>query len=194
MRKLWLTLLIVPVIALADEPPLSEIPPISVTIDAALPPLPVQIQPAFDVGSEVAFVYDLTADESVYAKNSTQEVPIASITKMMTAFLVLSEKLDMDEVITLTGADVTLAKNYARSRLAPGMRFTRERLLNLALMSSENRAAAALGRTTFPGGIDDFITRMNQMARVLHMDHTHFVDPIGVSPEDTSTAEDLVKL
>src|SRR5271169_1696129 len=111
MRNLWLTLLIMPVMAFADEPSSLDITPME--IEAPMP-TPVVIQPAFDVGSEVAFVYDLTADESVYAKNSTQEVPIASITKMMTAYLVLSEKLDMDEVITLSKDDVALAKNFAR--------------------------------------------------------------------------------
>ena len=190
MRNLWLTLLLMPVIAFSQEAE-SIIPNIEVEV---VPPVLVPIQPAFDVGSEVAFVYDLTAEETVYHKNSTQQMSIASITKMMTAYLVLSEKLDMDEVITLTNDDVALAKNYARSRLVPGMRFTRERLLNLALMSSENRAAAALGRTTFPGGLADFINGMNEMARVLHMDNTHFVDPIGISSENASTAEDLVKL
>ncbi len=191
MRAFLLALILAPIFAFAQEPDITIVDPQTIE----LPPLtPIAVQPAFDVGSEVAFVYDLTANESVYQKNSTEQVPIASITKMMTAYLVLSEKLDMDEVITLSKDDVALAKNFARSRLVPGMRFTRERLLNLALMSSENRAAAALGRTTFPGGIDDFVRGMNEMARVVHMDHTHFVDPIGISPDDTSTAEDLVKL
>lgn len=198
MQNTWLTMIILPFIALsaiADEPTINlqdEITPVEIDIGRAQP---IKIQPTFDVGSEVAFVYDLTAEETVYHKNSTQQMSIASITKMMTAYVVLSEQLDMDEVITLTPADIALSnKGSATSNLHAGMRFTRERLLNLALMSSENRAAAALGRTTFPGGVDNFVIGMNEMARVLEMNNTHFVDPIGIGAGNTSTAEDLVKL
>lgn len=194
MRNLVLIGLLLPFTVLAEEPitvGTPDIPPVELELSI---PAPVPIQPAFDVGSESAFVYDLTTQEAVYHKNSTQQMSIASITKMMTAFVVLNSNLDMDEVITLTKDDVELASNFERSRLVPGMRFTRERLLNLALMSSENRAAAALGRTTFEGGVPVFVAAMNEMAHTLHMDHTQYVDPIGINVEDRSTAEDLVKL
>lgn len=197
MRKLWLTALLVPVITLADEPVNISADDLQITpIELNVESIPtIHIQPGFDVGSEVALVYDLTADQTVYQKNSTQQMSIASITKMMTAYVVLSERKDMDEVITLTSGDIALSnKGSAKSRLRTGMRFTRERLLNLALMSSENRAAAALGRTTFSGGVPAFVNEMNDMAHTLHMDNTHFEDPIGIGSENTSTAEDLVKL
>lgn len=199
MRNLWLALTICPIIALADEPPTVSEPEVTIPAEVTLditPLLPIHIQPDFDVGSEVAFVYDLTAGESVYRKNSTQQMSIASITKMMTAFVVLNSNVDMDEVITLTSGDIALSnKGSARSKLHAGMRFTRERLLNLALMSSENRAAAALGRTTFIGGVSTFVDAMNETAsKVLHMDNTHFEDPIGIGAGNVSTGEDLVKL
>lgn len=186
-----------PLIALADEPVNIAIPdPDLPAIDTLADITPtISIQPEFDVASEVAFVYDLTAEESVYQKNSTQQMSIASITKMMTAYVVLSERQDLEQVITLTPSDVALSnKGSAMSKLRAGMRFTRERLLNLALMSSENRAAAALGRTTFDGGVPVFVEAMNDMAHALHMDNTHFDDPIGIGAGNVSTAEDLVKL
>lgn len=197
MRNLWLTAILLPVIALAQEPavdvPEIQIAPIEFDI-ADLPP--INIQPSFDVGSESAFVYDLTAQEAVYHKNSTQQMSIASITKMMTAFVVLNSGVPMDEVITLSPGDIALSnKGSAKSRLHAGMRFTRERLLNLALMSSENRAAAALGRTTFDGGVPTFVKAMNEMAHdALGMYNTTFEDPIGIGENNMSTAQDLVKL
>lgn len=172
----------------ADElnlPPIENLPLPSVRI-----PLP-----DFQVVSETAFVVDITTDEVIYSKNSEVKRSIASITKMMTAYLVVSQQLDYDEVITLTSSDIALSnKGSAKSKLKVGMKFTRERLLNLALMSSENRAAAALGRTTFPGGVPEFVEHMNKTAEVLGMKHTHYVDPIGIGADNTSTAEDLVLL
>lgn len=197
MRNLWLTAILLPVIALAQEPavdvPEIQIAPIEFDI-ADLPP--INIQPSFDVGSESAFVYDLTAQEAVYHKNSTQQMSIASITKMMTAFVVLNSGVPMDEVITLSPGDIALSnKGSAKSRLHAGMRFTRERLLNLALMSSENRAAAALGRTTFDGGVPTFVKAMNEMAHdALGMYNTTFEDPIGIGENNMSTAQDLAVL
>lgn len=198
MRISLFALLLVPLISFADNPPIiidvsSNIT--TIPIPVLNMPMPPRIQAQLDIGSESAFVYDLTTNETVYTKNSTDQKSIASITKMMTAYLVLSEKEDMDRIITLTQADIALSnKGSAGSHLRAGMSFTRERLLNLALMSSENRAAAALGRTTFPGGVEEFVSYMNQMAKVLKMDHTHFVDPIGIGEGNQSTAEDLVKL
>ena len=154
-------------------------------------PIPL---PNFEVNSETAYVVDLTTNEPVYAKNSSQRRSIASITKMMTAYVVVSTQQDYDGVITISSEDVKLAARFRKSNLRAGMKFTRERLLNLALMSSENIAAAALARTTFPGGVEQFVQEMNAMASSLGMDHTRYVDPIGIGAENISTAEDLVKL
>lgn len=201
MRNLWLAVFLMPVIAQADEPvsvvaPDIEITPVEIDVPTLPQLAPIYVQPGFDVGSESVFVYDLTAQESVYKKNSTTEMSIASITKMMTAFVVLNSGRDLDEVITLTPGDITLSnKGSAKSKLHAGMRFTRERLLNLALMSSENRAAAALGRTTFDGGVPTFVKAMNEMAHEgLGMYNTTFEDPIGIGQNNMSTAQDLVKL
>lgn len=200
MQKLWVLFLLMSVNVMADEPIESTInmklDPIDINLDEVVTFTPIHFQPTFEIVSESAFVYDLTTHESVYYKNSTQLMSIASITKMMTAFVVLDANIPLDEVITLTPEDITLSnKGSAKSKLHAGMRFTRERLLNLALMSSENRAAAALGRTTFPGGVSKFVKIMNETAKnVLGMYNTSFEDPIGIGSNNKSTAEDLVKL
>lgn len=192
MRILLILLAAFPLCAFAQDLPAPEIQVDSIDLPT---PQPIFIQPDFDVGSEAAFVYDLTTNEVVYNKNSTQQMAIASITKMMTSYVVLQSKVDLDESITITQFDVTFARKANRpSRLRPGMRFTRERLLNLALMYSENVAAIALGRTTFPGGVPEFVTHMNETAYVLEMTNTQFQDPIGIGTGNLSTASDLAKL
>jgi D-alanyl-D-alanine endopeptidase (penicillin-binding protein 7) len=142
--------------------------------------------------SAAAVVVDLNDDRTVYAKNMTQVVPIASITKLMTAMVVLDAGMQLDEVIVVDNADLDMVKG-THSRLAVGTALTRANMLHLALMSSENRAAAALGRA-YPGGTPAFVDAMNRKAVELSMVQTRFVDSTGLSSDNVSTASDLVKM
>jgi D-alanyl-D-alanine endopeptidase (penicillin-binding protein 7) len=142
--------------------------------------------------SASVLVVDQTDGRTLYAKNTQAVVPIASITKLMTALIVLEAELALDERITITEADVDEIKG-THSRLKIGTTLTRSELLRLALMSSENRAAAALARV-FPGGTMAFVLAMNRKSLELGMEHTRFVDGTGLSSDNVSTAEDLVKL
>lgn len=145
-----------------------------------------------DLRSNVAYVMDQTSSEVLFAKNATVALPIASITKLMTGLLVVQAQQDLNEVLTITDADVDRHK-FTSSRLAVGTRMTRGNLLHIALMSSENRAAAALGRN-YPGGIQAFVEAMNAKARELGMNDTHYVDANGLSSENVSSARDLARL
>jgi D-alanyl-D-alanine endopeptidase (penicillin-binding protein 7) len=142
--------------------------------------------------SSVAFVMDQTSSEVLFEKNSTVALPIASITKLMTGLLVVQAQQNLDEVLTITDADVDRQK-YSSSRLPVGTRMTRGNLLHIALMSSENRAASALGRN-YPGGITAFVEAMNAKAKELGMNDTHYVDSSGLSSQNVSSARDLAKL
>ena len=142
--------------------------------------------------SASVLVVDQATGEALYAKNADRPAPIASITKLMTAMVTLDAGLPLDEEITIGPEDVDRLKG-TRSRLALGTTLTREALLHLALIASENRAAAALSRA-YPGGRPAFIEAMNRKARQLGMTHTRFVDGTGLSSENQSTAQDLVKL
>jgi D-alanyl-D-alanine endopeptidase (penicillin-binding protein 7) len=142
--------------------------------------------------SNVAFVVDQNSSEVLFEKNANVALPIASITKLMTGLVVVQAGLDMDETLTITDADVDHHK-FTSSRLTVGSRMTRANLLHIALMSSENRAAAALGRN-YPGGISAFVEMMNTKARELGMNDTHYVDSSGLSKENVSSARDLAKL
>jgi D-alanyl-D-alanine endopeptidase (penicillin-binding protein 7) len=128
----------------------------------------------------------------VYAKNVDAVLPIASITKLMTAQVVLDVRLPLDEPITVSQLDVDGVKR-TRSRLRVGTTLTRGELLKLALMASENRAAAALTRA-YPGGTPAFVAAMNRKAAELGMRSTRFVDGTGLSSENVSTAHDLARL
>ena len=128
----------------------------------------------------------------LYQKNTDMETPIASISKLMTAMVVLDAKQDMNEVLTVTQADVDTLRHSA-SRLAVGTELTRGELLHLALIASENRAASALSRN-YPGGQAKFIAAMNLKAQHLGMAHTSFEDPTGLSSHNQSTAADLAKM
>lgn len=141
--------------------------------------------------SESALVLD-PEGRVIYAKDPDSVRPIASITKLMTAVVILDAGLDLDERITVTRADRDTIK-LTGSRLDYGATLTRREMILLALMSSENRAAAALGRT-FPGGPEAFVTRMNEKAAELGMANTRFADPAGLRPENLSTARDLATL
>ncbi|HEU5178968.1 MAG TPA: D-alanyl-D-alanine endopeptidase [Burkholderiales bacterium] len=142
--------------------------------------------------SSSALVQDAETGEVVYGKNAEVVVPIASITKLMTAMVVLDGGLDLDEKITLSREDAVQMKG-SRSRLRTGLSLTRGELLLLALMSSENRAAAALGQS-FPGGLEAFVDAMNAKAALLDMTESRFVEPTGLSPANVSTASDLAKM
>jgi D-alanyl-D-alanine endopeptidase (penicillin-binding protein 7) len=142
--------------------------------------------------SNVVFVQDLNSKAVLYSRNEQVVRPIASITKLMTAVIVVDAKLPMSEVIQITQADVDVVK-HSRSRLAVGAKHTRGDLMHLALMSSENRAAHALGRS-YPGGMTAFVSAMNAKARELGMVQSTFVDPTGLSSANVSTPRDLVKL
>lgn len=145
-----------------------------------------------ELKSSVALVVDQSKGHAIYAKNTEAVVPIASITKLMTAMVVLDADLALSESITVTRADVDDLKG-TRSRLRTGATLTREELLRLALMSSENRAAAALTRA-YPGGTPAFVAAMNRKALELGMQNTRFVDGTGLSSGNVSTASDLAKL
>jgi D-alanyl-D-alanine endopeptidase (penicillin-binding protein 7) len=145
-----------------------------------------------ELSSLSVMVYDQYSGEALYAKNPNMQTPIASITKLMTAMVTLDAKLPLDEPIKITSQDVDRLKGTG-SRLPLGATYTREQLLNLALIASENRAAHALGRT-YPGGIQAFVEAMNRKARELGMNKTLYVDPSGLSSFNQSTAEDLVRL
>jgi D-alanyl-D-alanine endopeptidase (penicillin-binding protein 7) len=142
--------------------------------------------------SASALVQDADTGDIVISKNSDAVVPIASITKLMTAMVILDRGLDLEQRIVLSREDVDSVKG-TRSRLRTGTVLTRDELLLLALMASENRAAAALGRT-YPGGMPAFVTAMNAKADALGMTDSHFVEPTGLSPANVASARDLAKL
>jgi serine-type D-Ala-D-Ala endopeptidase (penicillin-binding protein 7) len=142
--------------------------------------------------SSSALVQDADTGEIVFGKNAEAVVSIASITKLMTAMIILDRGLDLEEQIVLTRQDAVAMKG-ARSRLQTGLTLSRGDLLLLALMASDNRAAAALGHS-YPGGLEGFVDAMNAKAAVLDMHESRFVEPTGLSPANVSTAADLAKL
>ena len=147
---------------------------------------------ALELKSSVALVMDQDTNEVLVAKNPDAVLPIASITKLMTALVVTEAQLPLDETLTITQEDVDTEKG-SRSRLRVGTQLTREEMLHLALMSSENRAAHALGRH-YPGGLDAFVSAMNAKATLLGMADTHYVEPTGLSSRNQSSAKDLATL
>lgn len=140
--------------------------------------------------SSVAMVVNQDTKEVYFEKNPSVSLPIASITKLMTAMVVLDSKLPLDETLVIHADDV---RSYRTSRLAGGTVLTREEALLLALMSSENRAAYTLGRN-YPGGVPAFVDAMNRKAKELGMDHSHFADPTGLLSENVASAEDLTRM
>lgn len=143
-----------------------------------------------DLSSSVALVVDQETSEVLFSKNDTAVLPIASLTKLMTGLVIADANLPLDEMITITQED---AEVYRTSRLAVGTTLSRGELMHLSLMSSENRAANALGRT-FPGGQAQFVRRMNAKARELGMLDTRYVEPTGLSSQNQSSARDLATL
>jgi D-alanyl-D-alanine endopeptidase (penicillin-binding protein 7) len=142
--------------------------------------------------SSVAYVIDQDTQEVLFSKNDNAVLPIASITKLMTGLVILEANLSMDESITITTEDIDTEKGSS-SRLRPGVTLTRGELLQLALMSSENRAAHALGRT-YPQGLPAFVTQMNAKAKQLGMHDTKYAEPTGLSSRNQSSAKDLATL
>jgi D-alanyl-D-alanine endopeptidase (penicillin-binding protein 7) len=162
----------------------------SVPALASTPRKPRRDEP--DVRSNTVLVLDRTDRSVIFSRRADVALPIASITKLMTALVVLDAEQPMNEVLELTAADKAVGRGTF-SRLAVGTTLSRSDLMCLALMSSENRAAHALGRN-YPGGETIFVRTMNMKARSLGMKHTTFVDPSGLSSKNLSTATDLSQL
>ncbi|QPF76716.1 D-alanyl-D-alanine endopeptidase [Roseateles sp. DAIF2] len=145
-----------------------------------------------DLKSAVAFVMDQDTNEVLVSKNPQAVLPIASITKLMTALVVVEGGQSMDEMLTISDEDRDTEKGTG-SRLAIGTTLSRGEMMHLALMSSENRAANALGRH-YPGGLPAFVSAMNAKAQMLGMSDTHYVEPTGLSSRNQSSAKDLAAL
>jgi D-alanyl-D-alanine endopeptidase (penicillin-binding protein 7) len=144
------------------------------------------------LGSNAAIVIDQNTSQVLFEKNSTVALPIASVTKLMTATVVVESHQDMNETLEVTSDDIDREKNSS-SRLRVGSHLLRGDMLHIALMSSENRAASALGRN-YPGGLPAFVAAMNTKAKALGMNDTHYVDSTGLSSHNVSSARDLAKL
>ena len=142
--------------------------------------------------SSAALVFDQTNSQVLYSRHADVAMPIASISKLVTALTVADANQPMDEVIEITDEDRAVGKG-AFSRLAVGARLTRADLFHLALMASENRAAHALARN-YPGGMAAFMPAMNAKAKELGMTSAHFVEPTGLSSDNVASPEDLSKL
>ncbi|TNH88500.1 D-alanyl-D-alanine endopeptidase [Aeromonas sobria] len=145
-----------------------------------------------DVRSSSALVLDVNTGKTLYQKNATKVRPIASLTKLMTALVVLDAKQNLSQTLTVDKNDLDRVK-HTHSRIRMGTKVTRRDALHLALMSSENRMASALARH-YPGGRSAFVRAMNNKARALGMRNTHFYDSTGLSTRNVSTAQDLGKL
>lgn len=169
---------------------LKNLQPLSYSTPAIAAPTRSEVRAG--LRSEVAFVQNLKTSAVLYEKNSDKVQPIASISKLMTALLIVESNLRMNQELEIIDADVDRMR-HSRSRLRVGTRLTRTTMLHLALMASENRAAHALART-WPGGEAAFVRAMNDKARALGMRHTQFVEATGLSSDNVSSPRDLVKL
>ncbi|WP_255592614.1 D-alanyl-D-alanine endopeptidase [Bordetella sp. BOR01] len=160
---------------------------------AALPPPAASVRAEIEaLRSTTAYVQDLETSTVLFAKNDNVVRPIASISKLMTALVVVDANQPMDQMLEITDDDVDTLK-HTTSRLVVGTRLNRGDMLHLALMSSENRAAHALGRN-YPGGMPAFVEAMNRKARALGMSNTHFIEPTGLSSQNVSSPRDLARL
>jgi D-alanyl-D-alanine endopeptidase (penicillin-binding protein 7) len=158
----------------------------------ALPGLAATAAKTQQIASGSGLVIDLQTNQVLYASNPDWVAPIASVTKLMTAVVALDAKLPMDQQLPIIIRDVPEMRGvYSRVRI--GSEISRKDMLQLALMSSENRAAASLAHH-YPGGVPAFVAAMNAKAKALGMSHTHYVEPTGLSEKNVSTANDLVKL
>lgn len=147
---------------------------------------------ALALASNAALVVDESTSQVLFEKNANVALPIASITKLMTGMVVVESHQDMNEIIQVTDEDVDRLR-FSSSRLRVGSKLPRAKMLHIALMSSENRAASALGRH-YPGGIQAFVAAMNAKARELGMTSTHYVDSTGLSSQNVASAHDLARL
>lgn len=160
---------------------------------AAMPPPAVSVRAeAAALRSSTAYVQDLATSTVIFAKNENVVRPIASISKLMTAVVVVDANQPMDEMLEITDEDIDGLK-HTTSRLRVGTKLSRGDMLHLALMSSENRAANALGRH-YPGGLPAFVAAMNAKAQSLGMTSTHFIEPTGLSSNNVSSPHDLARL
>jgi serine-type D-Ala-D-Ala endopeptidase (penicillin-binding protein 7) len=144
------------------------------------------------LASANVLVLDADADNPIYAKAADEVTPIASVTKLMTAMVVLDAQQPMDELLDVDMQDFDFLKGSS-SRLRLGATLPRREMLHLALMSSENRAASSLARH-YPGGTRAFVEAMNAKAALLGLSNTRYADPTGLSPHNVSTAKDLARL
>jgi D-alanyl-D-alanine endopeptidase (penicillin-binding protein 7) len=144
------------------------------------------------LASNVAMVIDQTSSRILFEKNAHVALPIASITKLMTGLVVVESRQNMDELLDVSEEDVDREK-HSGSRLRLGSQLSRDNMLRIALMSSENRAASSLGRH-YPGGLPAFVVAMNAKAKSLGMINTRFVDPTGLSSQNVASAHDLTRL
>ena len=142
--------------------------------------------------SHVALLFDERDNEVIFQRNAKQVMPVASLSKLMTAMVILDARLPMDEVITISKADKDRIR-YSKSRFRKGMKFRRDDLLLIALVASENRAALALART-YPGGSTQFVKAMNHKAHELGLVKTHFSDAAGLANDNVSTANELLQI
>ena len=164
----------------------------SAEAEGAAVPTPVKYAAPQGLRSSAALVLDTTHSSVLYSRNAGVAMPIASITKLMTALVIMDAGQPLDEPIEVSAEDRSSGRG-SRSRLAPGTRLTRGDLMHLALMASENRAAHALGRS-YPGGLAACVSAMNAKAVELGMTTAHFVEPTGLSDENVASPEDLSKL
>jgi D-alanyl-D-alanine endopeptidase (penicillin-binding protein 7) len=167
-----------------DEAPETYVPAKAIRDNASLVNLKLR--------SHAAIVFDERDNEVILERNAEEVTPVASLTKLMTAMVILDADLGMEEVITITKEDKDRIR-YSKSHLRTGMRFTRKDLLLIALAASENRAAMALART-YPGGSEAFVSDMNRKAQILGLIQTRFDDPAGLSNDNVSTAQELMQL
>ena len=144
------------------------------------------------LASQNVLVLDAEGDNLIYSKAADEVTPIASVTKLMTAMVVLDARQSMDEMLEVDMQDFDFLKGSS-SRLRIGATLPRREMLHLALMSSENRAASSLARH-YPGGTPAFVSAMNAKAQLLGLTNTHYADPTGLSPQNVSTAKDLAHL
>jgi len=189
MRKKLLMLLLLGHVAIVQA---TENEPLNLMQDDELTSTVLKRTASPKLRSAIALIYDENGARALYSKNADTVAPIASITKLMTAMIVLDAQLPLEEEISISVQDMDTLKG-THSRMRPGMTLSRVELLHLALMSSENRAAAALART-YPGGTVAAVEKMNDKARELGMKDTRFLDPSGLNSGNVSTAQDLVKM
>ena len=188
MMKIYLHIVLTALFALSGSLHAADNPANS----AAIEPIAPLDGNKLKLGSTNVLVYDANTGQAIYAKGADRVTPIASVTKLMTAMVVLDAAQPLDEMLTVNIADLDMLKG-SHSRLRLGAELSRREMLRLALMASENRAAFSLARH-YPGGSAAFVEAMNQKAQSLGMTRTHFSDPTGLSSENVATANDLARM